>query len=422
MIYKKEINDTYNLHTIKTDKFKLCHIEIIFRNNVDVNEITKRNVLFDLLSECSNKYPTKRLLSLKLEDLYSASLYNVTSRVGNAVITNFCMEFISPKYINEDITEDALSLLFDLIFNPYVSNNEFNSKLFDYIKERNQNNIKSIKENPKKYATLEALKSLGPNTPSSYSSIGNLNDLDNITPQNLYDYYEQVLKNDFIDIYVIGDLDMNKVSKIINKNIKLNVIKNHEFKMYYQNIKRKCEIVNDYYKYAQSNIVVILNLSNLSPYEKKYLANIYNVILGGGSLESKLFTKLRKENSLCYNVSSMYQKYDSLIIINTAVDINSSKKALKLIKEAINEMKSNISNEELEKAKKLIITSLNMGKDNIGKIVDNYFYQDVSDLDTYDKRIQTFNDIKIPDIYKLTKKISISTEYILNGGENNANN
>ena len=33
MLVKEEKYGPYSLHTIKTDRFKTCHIEIIFRNN-----------------------------------------------------------------------------------------------------------------------------------------------------------------------------------------------------------------------------------------------------------------------------------------------------------------------------------------------------------------------------------------------------
>ena len=42
-------------------------------------------------------------------------------------------------------------------------------------------NIKSLKENPRKYAVIEALKTLPENSRSSFTNIGSLNDLDLIT-------------------------------------------------------------------------------------------------------------------------------------------------------------------------------------------------------------------------------------------------
>ncbi|MDD2504702.1 MAG: insulinase family protein [Bacilli bacterium] len=417
MVYKEEKHGAFTLHTIKTDKFKLCHMEIIFRNNVVKEDITKRNILFDLLTESNKDFETKRSLTLRLEDLYNASLYSVTSKVGNAILTNVCLDFINPKYTEKKVLEETLKLPFDMIFNPLATNKEFNNKLLEIIKKRAEADIKSVQENPKKYAILEAIKTLGENTPSSYSNIGSLFDLENVTPESLYKYYEKVLKNDFIDIYIIGDLDMEKVSEIINKYANFDIIKNHEFSFYVENAKRKPVIKKENFIYSQTNITMILSLTKLSEYEKKYVANIYNLILGGGSLETKLFRRLRGENSLCYNVNSMYQKYDGLILISTAVDINSEEKAIKLIKQAINDMTNKITEEELKKSKELIISALTMNMDNIGKIVDNYFYRNTSDLDDYETRIETFKNVSIEELYNLSKKISISTIHSLIGGD-----
>ena len=103
MLINNKNYGSYNLHTIKTDRFKTCHVEIVFKNNVCVEELTIRNVLFDTLLEGSKNYETNRLLNLKLEDLYNASVYSVTSKVGNMILTSLCIDFLAPKYTEEKI-------------------------------------------------------------------------------------------------------------------------------------------------------------------------------------------------------------------------------------------------------------------------------------------------------------------------------
>ena len=44
MEYKNYKYDTYTLYTIKTDKFKTCHLEIIFKNKINKEEITLLNL------------------------------------------------------------------------------------------------------------------------------------------------------------------------------------------------------------------------------------------------------------------------------------------------------------------------------------------------------------------------------------------
>lgn len=417
MIYNKQAFGTYTLHTIKTDKFRQCHIEIVFRNNVKKENITKRNVLFDYLCEVSKDYSTKKDLEIKLEDLYNASVYAVTSRIGASLITNLCIDFINPEYTEKGMLDESIKLIFDLLFNPLYKNNEFNEKVLELIKNRLKDEINLIKENSKKHSLNEAKRYM-PETPSAYNSLGYLEDLEDITPENIYKYYEEIIKNDYVDIIVVGNLDMDEVSKLIHNYAKFNIIKTHQVDLYVNNPKMKEQIVSKPYNYVQTSIVMVLNLMNLTPYEKKYVSHIYNIILGGGSLESKLYKKLRTENSLCYNVNSYYQKYDGLIYITTGVDVNAKDKAIKLVKDAIKDMVKDISDAELEQAKMFIQTSLNMIMDSIGKIADNKYFESISDLDDFETRIKTFKGVTKEDLYEFSKKVSVGLIFSLDGGTN----
>ena len=102
MIYKTYKANTNNIYTIKTDKFKTCHMEIVFRNNIDKNDITLRSVLTEMLVENTKKYNTRRKMMIELENLYNAYFYGVTNRVGSSVITSFCFDFIDPSLVKEN--------------------------------------------------------------------------------------------------------------------------------------------------------------------------------------------------------------------------------------------------------------------------------------------------------------------------------
>ncbi len=52
------------------------------------------------------------------------------------------------------------------------------------------------------------------------------------------------------------------------------------------------------------------------------------------------------------------------------------------------------------------------------RIVDNYYFQDISDLDELDVRLKTFKEVKIDDIYKFAKKVDVATTFVLEGEEN----
>ena len=419
MIYKEYKKDTYNIYTIKTDKFKTCHMEIVFRNNIVKEEITKRSIITEMLVENSNIYKTRRELVIELENLYNSYFYGVTNRIGNNILTSFCFDFINPKFVNENI-EEFIKFPIDCIMNPNVKNNEFDITTFEYIKERVKKDIESIIEDPKKYSIDKLLNSMCPNTSSGININGYINDINLITPSNLYDYYINMLNHDYIDIYIIGDLDMDKVSKIIFDNLKINVLKNHSLEHEVKNtISKKVNKLYNNANYSQENICIGLNIDNMTLYERNYVAQIYNMILGGGSLETKLYNRLRNENSLCYNCVSLYQKFDNLILLHTAINASNEELAIKLMKKALLDMRNgNITDEEIENAKQLITTTLNMSLDNPGRIIDNYIFKNYYGLDEIEERIKLYNGVTKEEIINFAKKIKMNTILCVRDGEN----
>lgn len=57
--------DKYNLHFIKTNKFKTTLVKVIFSNNLKKEELTIRNLLLNNLLFSSAKYNTLRKMAIK---------------------------------------------------------------------------------------------------------------------------------------------------------------------------------------------------------------------------------------------------------------------------------------------------------------------------------------------------------------------
>ena len=422
MIYKTYNNKTYNIYTIKTDKFKTCHMEIVFRNNINKNDITKRSLITEMLVENTKKYKTRRDMIIELENLYNSYFYGVTNRIGSSILTSFCFDFIDPKLINEDL-EQFIKFPIETILNPNVNNNEFDITTFEYVKTRVKNDIESLIEDPKKYSIDKLISNMCPDTESSININGYIEDLDLIIPTNLYEYYISMLEHDYIDIYIIGNLDMDNVSKIIKDNLKINVFKNHkiDYEINNKSVSKPKKLVENF-NFSQENLCIGLNIENMTQFEKNYVGHIYNMILGGGSLETKLYNRLRNENSLCYNCVSIYQKFDNLLILHTAISKENENLAIKLMKKALLDMEQgNITEEEIENAKKLITTTLNMAEDVPGRIIDNYIFKNLYGLDDLEVRIKKYNSITKKEIVDFAKKIKINTILCVRDGENENN-
>lgn len=417
MEYKVYDCDSYKIHTIKTDKFKNCSMEIMFRNNLIKEEITENNMLVDMLMHSSKKYPKRRDIAIELENLYSSSVRGFSTRLGNSIMLSFVLDFLNPRYCDEGYLEEVISLPFELLLNPNVDNLEFDRRSFNIIKNRIKSDIESLKENASRYAFRRSLTLMDKDSPSSYYMTGYLSDLDNITPSSLVDTYHRMLNDYICDIYIIGNLDMDKVVQLIKDKFKIKTIKDYKVNLYVDNKIRKknldiCETGN----YEQDSLVMIYNLDNLNKKERDYVIQLYNIILGSGGLTSKLYKYLREENSLCYIVSSMYQKYDGLLLIYSGIDKKDKNKCLKLINKALQEMiNGDFTDEELDNAKKAVISSIKMSEDTNGGIINNYLFNELDNLPLYDERVKEFKKISKKDVIEVAKKVKLNTIYLLSG-------
>ena len=136
MKYKTYNCNSFNIYTIKTDRFKTSHLEVIFKNVLKKEEIGTYSFLADMLSEGCKKYPRKKDLITRFEELYKIVIYASTVRVGNVLDLHVSLDFINPEYIEEDnYVEEVIKTLFEMIERPNVENDEFDLKTFNIIKE-----------------------------------------------------------------------------------------------------------------------------------------------------------------------------------------------------------------------------------------------------------------------------------------------
>lgn len=418
MKYKKYEFDTYNIYTIKTNKFKNCHMEITFYDNVKKEELGIRNFLVDMLCHSSKNYPKRKDIVIKLEELYQSFFYSVSSKVGNMMMSTFSYDFINPSYVNDKkYLENVLKFPFEIIENPNVVDDAFDERSFNIIKKRILSDIDSIKENPTNYAFRRALINMDKDSITSSSVLGTKDEVESITPESLYKYYDKFFNNSLCNIYIIGNLDMEEVVSIIQNSFHNHCIKNHQIIPFVDNKKRRKElIVEEESNFGQTNLVMGFNLGDLTKEELYYTLTLFDEILCNGGLNSKIYKYLREENQLCYSVSSILSKYDNLYYIYVSLDAKNVDLAIKLIKKAVKEMaKGKITEEEFSCSQKQLLNSLKIVLDNQSSLINNYTFHSIVGTPLFDELKENYKIATKKSVSNLAKKIKLNFIYTLKG-------
>lgn len=423
MEYIKKDLGSYKLHLIKTDKFKSITVKVSFHRVIKKNEITIRNILSDMFMQSSKKYNSKRDLTIKAQDLYAAGLRTTNSRLGNYINTDFYLTVLNDKYTEEGNFASSLEFLSEIVFNPDVENGQFNEEKLDIVKSACRSALNSIKEDASNYSLIRMAEEFGKGEPISYRMIGYLEDLDDITGKSLYEFYLDMIKNDFVDIFVIGDIDIKGTTDLIKKYFKFGVLKKLKvpFMVDEKKPRRSKLVLNEKIDNTQSKLAIGCRLNDLNEYERGYPLTLFNVIFGGCS-DSKLFKEVREENSLCYTIYSITNKLDNVLLIRAGIDKENYKKTVSLIEKNLKDMCNGKFDEtDILMAKEYYNTALEEIEDSQSKIINNYLMMELINADDIDVKREKMNKVTKNEIVRVAKKVTIDTILCLEGVKDEEN-
>lgn len=415
-----KIKNGINLNLIKTDKFKTNLLSVFLTVPLNENTITKNALIPAILRRGSNNLKTQEEISKTLEEMYGASFDCGVDKIGDNQVLKFYLETINNSYTEEgeNILKEAINILLDLVFNPLVNNEKFDET---YV-ENEKNNIKQIiegrKDSKATYALERCIEEMYKNLPYALYKYGRLEDLENINAENLYEQYKSMVNECKIDIFVSGDITEEIKNEIIeNENIaKLedrnpNYIESNNENRIKQ--EKQEETVSESMDVTQGKLILGLDLLKEQE-DDKYTALIYNAILGG-TPNSKMFQNVREKNSLAYTASSSYIRQKGNIFVKCGIEIDNYEKALKIIKEQIEDMKKGeFTEEDIKQAKVNIVSTIKFIPEEQDTELLYYFSQELSGYQmNSEEYINKVNSITKGQIVELANRIQINTIYFL---------
>ena len=418
---KKEIKKGIAIHNIKTNKFKTNLYAVFLATPLDRENVTKNALIAAILRRGTQNIQSQDLISKKLEEMYGASFDCGIEKTGDNQIMKFYLEAINEDFLpeKEELTKKCIEILFDIIFNPLIENNGFKEEYVKSEKEKLKQIIESKIDNKRAYAFERCIEEMFKNEPYGLYKYGYIEDLDKITPQNLYEYYKKLINECKIDVFVSGEIENSNINNLIENNQQINKLTQREpiyvINKEKSNVKdKKAEnIVEEHMQVGQGNLVIGLS-ANSSLDNAKFIASVYNAILGGGA-NSKLFQNVREKNSLAYTAGSTFRRQKGAIFIRCGIEIANYEKALKTIKEQIEDMKNgNFTDEDINNSKELIVASINSITSEQDSEITYYYGQELSDSFTsLEEYVNNIKRVSKENILELAKDIWINTIYFL---------
>lgn len=417
-----ELKDGIKAHLICTDKYKTDIACIILTTELKRESVTKNALIPFMLKRGTQKYPSQYKINVELDNMYGASFNCGVDKYGDNVVLKFFIETINNSYSfnNDNILEKSLNMLLDIVFDPVKENGHLSSDIFNSEKENLKKIIESKIDNKDAYALENCISSMYGEEGFGLYKYGYVNDLDSITIQNLSEYYNWLIDNAKIDIFVSGDISRENVKSILESNECLNKLKPRSSAYILNNesteskqIVEKAREIKEEMNISQGKLVIGLDIL-----EKKdnFIATalVYNAILGDGA-NSMLFQNVREKEGLAYSARSSFIKQKSNIFIRCGIEIENYKKALDKIKVQLDNIKNGkFSDEDIENAKIYLISGIKNIEEEQDTEIVYYIGQEISNTHkSVQKYIEDIKSVSKEDIIAIANSIQINTIYFL---------
>ena len=412
------IRDHVRLHRLRSDQFKTTTLAVLIEQELSADKVTKTALLPHVLQRGTESYPTTLAFKRQLDELYGASLNGDVFKRGERHMIQFVFDFANETYLQEKppLLEKGIAFLGEVLFAPVLEQGAFQSAYVEAEKNNLQKRIQSLQDDKIRYAAKRLTEEMCKDEPYALHAYGRASDLEAIDASVLYTYYQDVFQHCPIDIYLVGDVDLDVTAELLNQHI---------FSHLPQGDRRAGNVSTAPHEHHEQVVIDRLDVkqgklnigcrTHTTIDDEAYPALlVYNGILGGFA-HSKLFMNVREKASLAYYCSSRLESHKGLLSIQSGIEISNYEQALAIIKEQLTAMKEgNITEQELDKTKATLMNQFRERLDSPYGLIDLHHHAAISKRkwslpELFERIAATTRE----DVQQVAERVTVDTIYFL---------
>ena len=406
------------LRCFHDSRFKQSCLSIQFVRKPDRQEAAMNALLPAVLLRGCVSAPDLRCITLRLDDLYGASVGALVRKVGDYQTTGLHCSFISDRFTmeNDSLLEPVAAFLKELLLDPVTEKGAF---LKSYVNSEKKNLIAAIESqlNDKRaYASARLLEEMCRQDSYGIPRLGEKSAVKAVTPKALFAHYRRVLQESPVELFYVGDAPAQQVAamlKTIFAELDRNYVNLPAQTAFQGEPAGDCKETMDV---AQGKLAMGFVTPTTLRHADFASMQVLNMIFGGG-MTSKLFMNVREKMSLCYDIGSGYHGSKGIVTVCAGIDCQMEQTVRQEVLAQLEDCcKGNITEEELISAKEALISSLRGVHDTPGAIEGYYSSGVLSGLNiTPAEYIQKIEAVTLAQVAQAASSLQLHTVYFLRG-------
>lgn len=407
---------------IKNENFQTILINIIFPYQEKEEELAKQALLPAMLVYMTEKYPTEEVFQKQLKENYILSYSARQITIGTTAAFNFHLEIPDKKTLKKDVIEKQVELFSEAIFHPKIENEGFDNFELKREKENLKLKIRNSEKSFKAYLSNQTAKLVDNEGIFSRNLKDHLSQIDEITPQNLYDYWKEKIKNNTPIIFIMGNIEEKEITPIIEKYF-IKYDKEYQtletdYIHYLTPYRTTPQKITEEKEFRDSAISLIYKVKDMKQEDNILLSLVHSLLT---SLSSRLLNKkLRDEYNLIYSSEVTFFPNYGLLKITAYINPKNKDIVEEKIKEVLNSLKDeNKITPLLEKIKERRRINLIRSLDNKYSIMNDNIFKTLKIDYTSEESYNLLKEKTAKDVAEFIDRLSLDTTYFLKESDKN---
>jgi len=206
MIETIELAAGVTLLAVQTEKFKSgCFSFNLMRPHTKAAAPLDA-LLPSVLLRGSERWPDMRAISMRLDELYGATLGTLVRLRGETKLTGFYADFIEEAFLpaGEAVFAPMVEFFRDILFHPALENGLLNARYVESEKQNLIHAIESAQNDKRVYAAMRMRRIMCEGEAASIPRLGYAEDVAAITPEALTAHWRTVLRTAPIMLFYAG--------------------------------------------------------------------------------------------------------------------------------------------------------------------------------------------------------------------------
>ncbi len=407
---------------LRSDKFKTACMSVNLLTQLTRENAAMTALIPQVLRRGTSSYGDMEKLSARMDELYGTAIEPTIRRLGEIQCPGFFASFPEGEYLpgGENLLSDVAALMAELLLSP---NTRGGLLLPDYVeseKEKLLDLIRSRVNEKRSYAMSRCIEEMCCYEDFAVSRFGTEDEAENINYKKLTKHYRKLLQECPVELFYCGKAGYRQVSSVlkdafssmprgeidydIGTDVRMNAVEDH------------VRYVEEEMDVTQGKLVMGFRLGECMDEPDIPAIYVFNTVYGSGA-NSKLFMNVRERLSLCYYASSAVVLKKGIMLVSSGIEFDKFDEAKNEIMAQLEAVKNgDISDEELETAKRSVSSDLRAAMDSQGELEGFWLSQSLEGLDYGPMELaELIEDVTKEDVMAIAKSIEPDLIYFLRG-------